>query len=51
MAFESIEAVRQGKDPVGIVRDPANNDLIVFDAGKNFTDQDRKLGEELAIQG
>jgi hypothetical protein len=49
MAFESIEAVRQGKDPVGTVRDPARNELIIFDAAKNFSDQSRKLGEELAV--
>jgi len=45
MAFESIEAVRQGRDPTGVVRDAAQNKLITFDAGKNFTDHERALGE------
>ncbi len=49
MVFESIEAVQQGKDPVGIVRDPAKNELVIFDAGKNFSDSSRSLGEELAL--
>jgi hypothetical protein len=41
MAFDSIEAVRQGRDPHGVVRDAARNELIQFDAGKNFTDHDK----------
>jgi 5,5'-dehydrodivanillate O-demethylase len=49
MAFESIESVKQGKDPVGIVRDSSNNDIVIFDAAKNFSDESRELGEELAI--
>lgn len=49
MAFEAIDAVRQGKDPIGTVRDPAKNEIVIFDAGKNFSDVSRQLGEELAI--
>jgi hypothetical protein len=30
MIMESIEAVRQGKDPIGVMRDPAKNDMITF---------------------
>src|SRR5258708_18413385 len=41
MAFDSIEAVRQGRDPHGVVRDLRQNELIEFDAGKNFTDHDK----------
>jgi 5,5'-dehydrodivanillate O-demethylase oxygenase subunit len=29
---ESIEAVQQGRDPFGVIRDPAQNQLISFDA-------------------
>ncbi|MFT5538820.1 MAG: 5,5'-dehydrodivanillate O-demethylase [Alphaproteobacteria bacterium] len=49
MAFESIEAVKQGKDPVGIVRDASTNEVVIFDSAKNFSDESRALGEELAI--
>jgi hypothetical protein len=34
---ESIAAVQAGKDPIGVVRDRARNDVIRFDAGKNFS--------------
>jgi 5,5'-dehydrodivanillate O-demethylase len=32
MIKESIEAVRQGKDPIWILRDPQTNENITFDA-------------------
>ena len=35
---DSIRAVEQGRDPFGILRDPGQNDLVRFDAGKNFSD-------------
>jgi 5,5'-dehydrodivanillate O-demethylase len=41
LIFDSIEAVQQGKDPHGVVRDEAKNTLIHFDAGKNFSDADK----------
>lgn len=50
MAFESIRAVQQGSDPAGIVRDPSNRELVLFDAGKNFSDSERRLGEEAAVR-
>jgi 5,5'-dehydrodivanillate O-demethylase len=34
---ESIRAVQEGRDPVGVVRDRTRNDVIRFDAGKNFS--------------
>jgi len=40
VAFDSIKAVEEGRDPHGIVRDAAN-ELITFDAGKNFSDHDK----------
>jgi len=35
---DSIKAVEEGRDPFGILRDPGQNDLVRFDAGKNFSD-------------
>jgi 5,5'-dehydrodivanillate O-demethylase oxygenase subunit len=32
MLLESIDAVARGEDPVGVVRDPAANEFIAFDA-------------------
>ena len=41
VAFDSIKAVQEGRDPHGIVRDAGKNDVIRFDAGKNFTDHEK----------
>jgi 5,5'-dehydrodivanillate O-demethylase oxygenase subunit len=41
VAFDSIAAVMQGRDPHGILRDAGQNDVIRFDAGKNFSDHDK----------
>lgn len=41
VAFDSIAAVKAGRDPHGIVRDSGGNDVIRFDAGKNFSDHDK----------
>ncbi|HLI21908.1 MAG TPA: Rieske 2Fe-2S domain-containing protein [Stellaceae bacterium] len=41
VAFDSIQAVKEGRDPHGILRDATRNDVIRFDAGKNFTDRDK----------
>ncbi|HXP93088.1 MAG TPA: Rieske 2Fe-2S domain-containing protein [Candidatus Binatia bacterium] len=41
LAFDSMKAVQEGRDPHGIVRGPETNDVIRFDAGKNFTDHDK----------
>ena len=35
---DSIKAVEEGRDPFGVLRDPAQNTLFRFDAGKNFSD-------------
>jgi hypothetical protein len=32
MLQEAVEAVRAGKDPVGTIRDPAQNTMVHFDA-------------------
>ena len=42
VAFDSIKAVQEGRDPHGIVRD-GTNEIIRFDAGKNFSDADKTL--------
>jgi 5,5'-dehydrodivanillate O-demethylase oxygenase subunit len=41
VAFDSIAAVKTGRDPHGIVRDAGKNDVVRFDAGKNFSDADK----------
>lgn len=41
VAFDSIAAVKAGRDPHGIVRDEGRNDVVRFDAGKNFSDADK----------
>jgi 5,5'-dehydrodivanillate O-demethylase len=41
VAFDSIAAVQAGRDPHGIVRDAGRNDVVRFDAGKNFSDADK----------
>jgi 5,5'-dehydrodivanillate O-demethylase len=43
LVLDSIEAVKNGRDPFGVIRDPAlQNELITFDAGKNFSDHDKE---------
>lgn len=32
MVREAIEAVRQGKDPIGVIRDLEEDEIITFDA-------------------
>ena len=41
VAFDSIKAVQEGRDPHGVVRDPGANEIVHFDAGKNFTDHEK----------
>jgi 5,5'-dehydrodivanillate O-demethylase oxygenase subunit len=41
VAFDSIKAVQDGRDPHGIVRDAGANEIIRFDAGKNFSDHEK----------
>jgi hypothetical protein len=31
--------VARGEDPIGIVRDARSQDVIIFDAGKNFGEE------------
>ena len=40
-ATRTIAAVKAGRDPHGIVRDAGGNDVVRFDAGKNFSDADK----------
>jgi 5,5'-dehydrodivanillate O-demethylase oxygenase subunit len=35
MIRDSIEAVRAGRDPLGIIRDPAENKSITFDSSRD----------------
>jgi 5,5'-dehydrodivanillate O-demethylase len=41
VAFDSIAAVKDGRDPHGVVRQEGGNDVIRFDAGKNFSDHEK----------
>ena len=43
LMLNSIDAVRNGGDPHGLLRGPDNGEPIKFDAGKNFTDHDQEL--------
>jgi 5,5'-dehydrodivanillate O-demethylase len=38
MMEESIQAVEQGRDPLGVIREPDQANMIRFDAGKNYSD-------------
>ena len=49
MLFTGLEDIAAGRDPMGVVRDPAGSNVIVFDAQKNFTDIDKNhAGQTLA---
>ena len=48
MLLDSVTAVEQGKDPFGLLRDPAMNDIVVFDAQKNFADTDKDFSGQKA---
>jgi 5,5'-dehydrodivanillate O-demethylase len=41
MLLDSIDAVEHGKDPFGLLRDPAQNQIVTFDAEKSFADTDK----------
>jgi hypothetical protein len=43
LVFSSIDSVRKGEDPFGLLRGPDNGELIRFDAGKNFTDHEQEF--------
>ena len=43
LLMSSIESVRNGGDPHGILRGPDDGELLQFDAGKNFTDHEQEL--------
>ena len=42
---EQIRAVEQGRDPLGVIRDPAKNVMLRFDATMNFSDGVNKAPE------
>jgi 5,5'-dehydrodivanillate O-demethylase len=41
MLLDGLKAIDAGEDPMGIIRDTGENNLIAFDAKKNFTDMDK----------
>ena len=38
MLLDQMKAVEEGRDPLGVIRDPAQNQCIYFDAMMNFAD-------------
>jgi 5,5'-dehydrodivanillate O-demethylase len=47
MLFDSLKAIDNGQDPMGIVRD--SNSVVMFDAQKNFVDTDKDFtGKKIA---
>jgi len=32
MIAQCIEGVKEGKDPIGVLRDPSRNEILTFDA-------------------
>ena len=45
MLLDSIAAIEAGRDPFGLLRDPAQNQIVTFDAGKSFSDTDKDYAE------
>ncbi len=41
LLLDSIDAIEAGKDPFGLLRDPAQNKVVTFDAGKSFSDTEK----------
>ena len=49
MLLDSMEAIENGRDPIGVVRDQGRNSIINFDAQKNFIDLDKDFsGRKIA---
>jgi len=48
LLLDSIDAVENGRDPFGLLRDPKDNQLISFDAQKNFADTDKDFSGKKA---
>ena len=46
MLLDGIKAVDNGDDPMGIIRDAGQNNMIGFDSKKNFTDMDKNFSGE-----
>jgi hypothetical protein len=42
---EQIREVEEGRDPIGVIRDPAKNVFLRFDATMNFSDGVNKAPE------
>lgn len=50
LLLESMDAIEQGKDPFGLLRDPAKNVLVEFDAHKTFSDTDKDFSGKPASE-
>jgi hypothetical protein len=49
LLLESIQAVEHGKDPINVVRDDSDNELIKFDVDMNFSDGTDKAPEIIIV--
>ena len=49
LLLESIKAVEQGEDPINVMRDDSNNELIKFDVDMNFSDGTNKAPEIIIV--
>jgi hypothetical protein len=45
MLLDDLAAIDKGGDPMGIIREPGKNEMIAFDAQKNFTDIDKDVAD------
>lgn len=50
MLLESVEAIEKGQDPFGLLRDPAQNVSVQFDAHKTFSDTDKVAGHKVPAE-
>jgi hypothetical protein len=50
MLLDSIDAIEKGKDPFGLLRDPEQNKVVTFDAGKSFADTDKDYNTKVPAE-
>ncbi len=48
LLLDSIDAIEAGEDPFGLLRDSSQNQIVSFDAQKNFADTDKDFSGQKA---